>query len=351
MRFFSGGIQEFNRSICFLTLLVSFFSFALTTESEAQEPTALRLTLSPLAPAGEECAEHGQAGPPLRGKGEGVSRPALESEHRPKPVRTYHFNEHRRLADVKAYIRRPDGTVVEPEDLRLGINPTITFKTPLGDGPNHGAHNVYIVEQGVEGDVLVVRVAKWITMHHSCGWGHDQKFNKLLTQPQPLDSIPLEILISDLWDDNFHSRVDTGEKLRITVLRSGKPVSGAQLKLKTEQDWYKETRTNKDGSASIQLIRDYYPKSWKDFHRTHRGEFLVTATYDVKEQGVYKGAPYERVHYIATHPWNYAPSSRDYASYSFGLLIAVTSMVITGGGIFLYRERRKKPYQGIVFDE
>jgi hypothetical protein len=43
---------------------------------------------------------------------------------------------------------------------------SITIRTPWGDGPHHGIHNLYIVERYVEGDILMVHVAK--TIHHSC---------------------------------------------------------------------------------------------------------------------------------------------------------------------------------------
>lgn len=347
---FSGGIPGLKGSVCFLTSVMPFLLLGVATVTEAQGLPPLRLALSPTAPVGEECLAHGQGGPATGGKAVDDRRPVLESEHRPLPVRTYHFNAHRRLADVKAYVRHPDGTVDVPE-LRLGANPQLTFKTPFGDGPNHGAHNVYVVEQGVEGDVLVVRTAKWIVMHHSCGWGHDQKFNEQLTQPQPLESIPMEILISDLWDGNFHFRVTTGQKLSITVLRNGHPLAKARVSVRSEQGWVKEVDADKDGVATFQLIRDYYPTRWQEFHRTRRGEFLATATYEAEEHGEYKGIPYGRVRYITTHPWTYGPSSWDYASYSMGLLIAVIAMALTGGGVFIYRERRKKPYQEIVFEE
>ncbi len=350
MSSFSGGMGGAKGSLYLLIVLALFLLSGVTTGAAAQGLTPLRLSLSPTAPAGEECLEHSQGGPAKPSKGPGARRPVLESEHRPKPIRTYHFNEHRRLADVKGYVRYPEGTVVEP-DLRLGVNPSLSFKTPFGHGPQHGAHNVYVVEQGVEGNVLIVRTAKWVTMHHSCGWGHDEKFNKAFTEPQSLASIPFEILIDDLWDGNFHSRVTSGKKLALTVLRAGQPLAGAQLSVKSEQGWLKEVVAGPDGVATVQLIRDYYPTSWQEFHRSRRGEFLVTATYEAEEQGVYKGMPYGRVRYITTHPWNYTAARWDYVSYAIGLLIAVIAMVLTGGGVFIYRERRKKPYKGIVFEE
>lgn len=339
----------------------------------ALQDEPLRLSLNPPSPKnGEICLEHPSdnehaasserpsSGKPNSGKpGSGRpdsgrpgmgSRPVQESEHRPVPMRKYHFTDHRRLADVKAYVRRPDGSVIEPE-IHLGVNPGLSFQTPMGDGPNHGAHNVYVVEQDVDDNTFTVRTAKWITMHHNCGWGHDGKFDKTLINPQPLETIPFEIDISDLWDPNFHASVTSGNQLNIRVLSYGKPVPGAEVVLSTEKGWSKKMVTDEHGVASMQLIRDYYPVSWDKFHRTHRGNFMVTARYEVDQSGSYKNKPYERIRYITTLPWKYSPSSQDYSSYTFGLLIAALSMTVSGVGVYAYRERRKKPYKRVTFDE
>jgi hypothetical protein len=336
-----------------LIVAVLFFCAAPQAVALSSTPLSpLRLHLSPLTPAGEVCEQHSApAASQKRGPGKRMgSRPVQESEHRPQPVRTYHFNEHRRLAQVNAYVRRPDGTVIEPK-LQLGVDPKLTFPTPFGNGPVHGANNVYVVEQGVENAILQVRTAKWITMHHSCGWGHDEKFNEDLTTPQSLESIPFEIKINDLWDTNFHSKVASGQNLHITVLSFGKPVPGAVVQLETEKKWRKEVVTGSDGTAVLQMIKDYYPKSWPDFKRTRKGEFFITANYEKTESGSFRNIPYERIQYVTTHPWYYTPAQADYSSYAFGLIIASLGMVLTSGGIFLYREHRKKPAQGIVFDE
>ncbi len=340
------------RDLTFTVLVLLILLPGSLSQAKTGELEPLRLSLAPLSGARAEYCGHGPAPTTAQatGRPQGRSRRIQESEHRPVPKRTYHFNEHRRLADVKAYVRRPDGSVIEPE-LRLGVNPSLSFATPFGDGPVHGANNVYVVEQGIEGDVLVARTAKWITMHHSCGWGHDGKFDKMLINPQSLDTIPFEIVIDKLWDTNFHAMVTSGNELRIKVLSYGKPVQGAKISLSTEKGWMKKVVTGARGVATVQMIRDYYPTSWPEFHRTHRGPFLVTAQYEADQQGTYKGKPYKQVSYIATLPWKYSPSERDYASYSYGLLIGVLTITVSGVGVYAYRERRKRPYKGIVFDE
>ena len=121
--------------------------------------------------------------------------------------------------------------------------------------------------------------------------------------------------------------------------------------MQTEQKWVKEVVTGKDGTASLQLIRDYYPASWSDFKRTKRGEFQVTALYEAEEQGVFKGLEYERVRYITTLPWKYSPARADYSSYGLGLMIGLLGFTLTGGGIYFYRERRKNPYRGISLED
>jgi hypothetical protein len=337
---------------CSLIVVVALILAMSPGQARAQAITPLRLSPAPALTA-EECEQH--SGQPVRnaargGQGQGQSqRPTQESEHRPQPIRTYYFNDHRRLARINAFVRRPDGSVIQPT-LQLGVKPNLSFQTPFGEGPVHGANSVYLLEQGVEDHVLVARSAQWITMHHNCGWGHEHKFNLKRTQPQALNTLPLEIVIGDLWDTNFHAKVTSGQQLTITVLSYGKPLARARVQLQTGEKWVKEVVTGKDGTASLQLIRDYYPTKWSGFQRTKREEMLVTAFYETKEQGVFKDLEYERVQYITTLPWHYSPARADYSSYGLGLIIGLLGFTFTGGGIYFYRERRKKPYRGISLE-
>lgn len=345
-----------------LTLLMTGTVLLLTGQGRAGVQGMTPLRLSPAPPQNaEECELHdgqpaqasareSREGDKSAGRGAGTGRrPAGESEHRPQPMRTYYFGEHRRLAKVEAFVRRPDGSVIEPE-LQLGVNPKLSFPTPFGDGPNHGANNVYLVEKGVEDNVLVVRAAQWLTMHHSCGWGHEHKFDPSRTQPQAINTLPIEIVIEELWDTNFHAKVTSGQQLQITVLNYGQPLPGARVIVRSENKWIKEVFTDKDGTASLQLIRDYYPAKWTDFKRSRRGEFLVTALYEAEEAGVYENQPYGGLSYMTTLPWKYSPARADYSSYALGLIIVLLGVSSTGGGVYFYRERRKKPYRGISLE-
>ena len=348
----SGGFIVRMCLICSLVHVVSLLTGnSLLAQSIELKP--LRLSYMGAAARGLECEQHASSPQSTGKKGKakgGRPAPLFESEHRPAAKRTYYFNEHRRRAIIKAYVRRPSGKVVEPE-LVLGYNPYVSFPTPFGDGPFHGPNSVYVVEQGVENNVLTIRCAKWVTMHHNCGWGHEGKFEKNLVTPQPLDLIPFEIVIDKLWDTNFHLSVASGDRLGITVLSYGKPVAGAVVTVSSEKGWSKRVVTDKKGKTTVQMIRDYYPPLWSSFKRAHRGEFLVTAQYDRDQQNNFRNEAYSRVHYIATHPWQYSPSSRDYASYSYGLGLGVLGLTVSGFGVYIYRERRRKPYKGISFDK
>lgn len=299
-------------------------------------------------PAPRPATARGGAGIHAHGQSAGASTALLESEHQPKPRRSYRLNDRHCHGTLSAVVRRADGTVT-PAELH---GDQVSFAVAMGDGPDHGANNLYVTEQWLEPDnVLVVRVAKWITMHHNCGWGHDHKFDPQRVTPQTLATIPFEIVLTDLWDSNFHSRLRTGDELIITVLAQGKPAPNARVTVRTEQGWLKELITDTNGTASAQLIRDYYPRFWSEFKPSHRGPLLVTASYEAEQSGIFQEQPYNRVRYSGSLPWNYQPARQDFSSYIYGLLVTLVVLTVVGFGVWIYRERRTRPYRGVVFDE
>ncbi len=295
----------------------------------------------PASSAGNRNPRYGGSGKPSR----------FESEHRPMPKRNYWLNLNRPTPGLKAYIMRPDGavetTTVQP--LLAGVQ--VQVDTPMGDGPAHGANNVYVVDRHVVDDVLVVRTAKWLTIHHNCGWGHDHKFDEIRQTSQANRDIPLEIVIDNLWDTNFHSRVMSGDELHIRLLSNGRPVSGAKLTVTSDKGWSKKITSGKDGAARLQLIRDYYPAGWLSFKREKKSAFKVLAEYEKAEPGVYQDSPYSRVLMSSTFSWRYYPARQEYHSYAWGLGIALVFSLVSGLGVYIHRERRKKPMREIVFDE
>ncbi len=271
----------------------------------------------------------------------------LENEHIPQPTRSYLLHNRYYHSDINAVVRRPNGKV-EPASVQGDI---ISFKASMGDGPAHGAHNLYVTEKWLENDTLVIRVAKWITMHHSCGWGHDHKFDEQRITPQALPDIPLEIVPGKLWDSNFHASLRAGDILQIQVLSKGRPLPNAGLTIRTSTNWTKLFSTDQDGAVTFQLINDYIPSTWPSFKRTHRMPLMLTASYSTSQSGVYKEQPYSNIQYVTTLPWHYQPARSQYSSYGYGLLIGSFMMVVTGMGIYAYRGKRRRPCRGTKKNE
>lgn len=290
------------------------------------------------------------AGSSRYGRGAGKP-PRFESEHRPLPRRSYWLNLGRLTPGLTVSALQPDGSPrsVEVQPLAEGLQ--LTVDTPMGEGPAHGANNIYAVDRRVVDGVLEVRTAKWLTIHHNCGWGHDHKFDELRQTSQAGTDIPLEIVIDDLWDTNFHSKVMSGDELHIHVLSEGRGVGGAEITVTSDKGWSKTLTSKEDGSASLQLIRDYYPRNWLSFDRDSKSAFTVEAAYEKVERGVYQNSFYDKARLSTTFAWRYYPSAREYQSYAWGLGIALVFSLGSGTGVYAYRERRKRPAREIVFDE
>jgi hypothetical protein len=323
----------------------------LPADCPAKTINPLWLTLSPAFSdaAGSDCGHGGAVPVAKRGRGKG-RRPEHESEHRAVPVRTYWLNTIDVSPDITAYVVHPD-TVVEEIAINREEMPKISFTLPFGDGPVHGGNFVYVIDRKVVDGVLTVRTAKWLTIHHSCGWGHNHRFEEERLRSQRLPSAPLDIVINGLWDGNFHSTIMAGDTLDIRVLLRGEPAKNVRVSVTTEKKWTNEVSTGPDGIASVQLVRDDYPDNWLAFKRDKKSSFKVVARHAVERKGIYQNQSYETVRYITTFPWRYYPSRSEYSSYSSGLLVGTLSFGVGGVGIYAYRERRKKPFKGTVFDE
>ena len=285
---------------------------------------------------------------PVQGKG----RPqGFESEHTPQFMRQYRLISSGLAPDMEAFVLHPTGDISRAGIESAQGGTTISFKTPFGDGPMHGVHNLYVVDKQVIDNRLVIRIAKWHTVHHSCGWGHAYKYDSDRIRAKILDSIPLEISCNALWDRNFHSNVRSGDLLHFDVRRYGVPVPGAKIRLISGKGWTKQSVTGADGTASFQLIRDYYPTRWNEFHSRHRERFTVITEYEVPENGSFSGQEYTHIQYVSSIPWTYAPARSDYTSYLSGLFIGFFALTAGGVGVYAHRQRRRKPYQEIVFRE
>jgi hypothetical protein len=282
--------------------------------------------------------------------GHGGGSGKFESEHRPLPVRTYQILPKQLLPEARAMMLQADGTAT---DLAVETCHTNVFsvKLPMDDGPLHGPNNIYVVDQQVKDGVLEVRTAKWLTIHHSCGWGHDYRNDPERLQANNLESAPLDIVVENLWDGNFHNALHSGDELVIHVFSYGKPVAGATVTITSEKGWTKRKKTDADGIVRVQLIRDYYPATWQVFKRTQLGKLALTAELTEEKASSYKGKAVDKIHYLTSFSWKYVPASDDYNSYSYGLLIGSLGFLGSGFGVYQYRLKRRKPKKTVIFDE
>ncbi len=92
------------------------------------------------------------------------------------------------------------------------------------------------------------------------------------------------------------------------------------------------------------MIRDYYPQ-WHEFKRRTRENFLVIVEYVKVQKGILNGQSYDMINYKATASGSYYPSTRDYQSYLYGLLIGLLALLVTFLSVYLYRRRRLNVYK------
>ncbi len=275
----------------------------------------------------------------------------FESEHRPTYKRQYWISQSDVSHVTDVFVQHPDGSVqnMELESVKDGAFVRLNMKR--GDGPHHGTHHTYLVDERVTNDTLLIQTAKWATVHHSCAWGHEHKYTPKRLYPGPLERAPLEIIGVDLWDGNFHIRTRSGQVLQFSVFSYGKPVSNAKVTITSDKGWQRQLVTDDSGSVAFQMIRDYYPESWNRFRKSKNSTLFLKATVEKDKQGTLDGIPYSKVWLTTTLSWRYAPAHQDYASYQAGLAIGGVAFLATFGGLFFYRNSRRKPYQEWAFDE
>lgn len=282
--------------------------------------------------------------------GHGSSSGKFESEHRPLPVRTYQILPEQLLPEASARMLQADGTAADLDVETCHTN-VFSIKLPMDDGPSHGPNNIYVIDQQVKDDVLEIRTAKWLTIHHSCGWGHDYRNDPERLKARCLESAPLDIVVDNLWDGNFHNALHSGDELVIRVYSYGKPLAGATVSVTSEKGWTTRRKTDAEGIVRLELIRDYYPPTWNLFKRTELGKLALTAEFTEEGASSYGGDSYDKTQYITSFSWKYIPASDDYNSYSYGLLIGSLGFLGSGFGVYQYRLKRRKPKKTVIFDE
>lgn len=208
--------------------------------------------------------------------------------------------------------------------------------------PEEGFYNLFMVDKQIKDGVLQETVIKNESLNHNCRAGHDHVKEKM--PPLFFDGVTFDIVRERLPRETFHTHMGSGDIITYKVLLNGNPVGGADVTMVTNKGWSKTVKTNPEGRASFEMIRDYYP-AWHEFKKRNMETFLVIAEYDSVDGGVYEGENYEGVHYKATSAGNYYPSARDYTSYAYGLLIGLFGVTVSIFFIYFHRRRRARVYK------
>ena len=168
----------------------------------------------------------------------------------------------------------------------------VTFKMP-----DEGFYNLFMMLKQIENGVLLESIIKNEAMKHTCSAGHDHIED--LMPPLYFEGTSLDIVRKRVSRETFHSRITSGDIVSYEVLLHGQAVVGADVTMVTQKSWSKTVKTNQDGIAHFEMIRDYYPP-WHEFKKRNMETFLIIVEYDREESGVHQGSSYDSIHYKGT---------------------------------------------------
>ncbi len=212
-----------------------------------------------------------------------------------------------------------------------------------------GYYNAYLIIKKDLGDTLHVNIAKAELLNHSCRNGHHKKL-----EARPVNYYPeitdFEMIRQRNPYEDYHYFTSSGKTETYKAIFEGKPLAGVKVKLNTEKGWIKTFITDKNGEFNARFIQDYFSK-WQELNNREIYYYMLKADYTIKKDTHYNGKNYGYVHYTLTMSDGYHPARTMYASMLWGLIVFLITMVVSIAGIFIYKERRKRPYKEIKFNE
>ncbi|UBM61764.1 hypothetical protein LA303_10145 [Candidatus Sulfidibacterium hydrothermale] len=288
----------------------------------------------------------------------GMHRLCTMKRHRGRggPIRVIQWVRRGISVEHAAYLSLPDSLdkqtfVFSPKNKRVKSKIlNIKGKSVVEYVDNaEGYWNVYLVIKQLSGDTLYVNIAKAELLSHSCRNGHPNVRKAVLPRIFP-EKIPFEIVRERHINENFHFFIASGDKFTYKPMYQGKPVAGIPIVLSTEKGWVNRKMTNRKGEATFQFIQDYFSK-WSEIRGRKIYSYMIFSEFTKEQTGTFRGKNYRYVHYVTSMSDGYFPSRTMYQSMVWGLIIFIISLVIISIGVFVYRERRKKPYKEYIFDE
>lgn len=234
----------------------------------------------------------------------------------------------------------------QEEPISLEQNKACYVKFELNE---EGYYNAYLILKNGTQDTLYVNIAKAELLSHSCRNGHHKKLEARPVQYYP-EITEFEIIRLRHPHEDYHYFASSGDTETFKALMNGKPLPGVKITINTEKGWSKTGFTDKNGEFKIQFLQDYF-SNWQELNKRKTHYYMLEADYIQPKDNQYKGKNYKYTHYILTMSDGYRPSRTMYASMVWGLIVFLTALIISIAGIFFYKERRKRPYKEIKFDE
>ncbi len=212
-----------------------------------------------------------------------------------------------------------------------------------------GYYNTYLTIKKAVGDTLHVSIAKAELLNHSCRNGHHKRLEArpVRTYPEVTD---FEMIRNRNPHEDYHYFTSSGSEEVFKVIYDGKPRSGVKVTLNTEKGWSKTFFTDENGEINAQFIQDYFSK-WQELNSREIYYYMLKADYTTEKDIHFKGKDYSYVHYTLTMSDGYHPARTMYASMVWGLIVFLIALIASVAGIFIYKERRKRPYKEIKFNE
>lgn len=165
------------------------------------------------------------------------------------------------------------------------------------------------------------------------------------------DTAELDLTRERLSGEKAYTRLTPGNRVVFTVRSRGEPAAGVPVTLVTQKGWRKTERSDAEGHAVFTLIREDFPSWTSILRRSSWSTWLAVAERIDPAPGVENGVSFERTRLRATLAGRTYPAPSDYRSQAIGLGIIGAVTALCGIGIFLYRERRARPFREVRFDE
>lgn len=265
------------------------------------------------------------------GHGHGGGKPSKEI-----PTKKIYF-VHGDLGDKKLYSSRSiEGFYFDSKQTRKQLieksnrgKKTLSFQVP-----NNGYYNIFAVDQKTQGDTTFYKVAKLEYLHGK--HGSDDIYTEDIKKQVVQNKTKIDLVrIKNEKEDGFFYKHQMGDKLQFQALFEGKPLENATVKVKLQSGWERELKSDEKGMVSFNLIRDYYPK-WSEFEKRYKQEFLITLEHEIDKEK-----------YLLTYPSSFYPSSNDYESYGYGLMLITLTLLASGIVVYRFRKNRTKPFEEV----